>query len=225
MPDIVVFDLDGTLAHTAPDLIAAMNRAFVEVGLPPVAAQKVQPVFTPNIRALMERLVAGAFPLADIEALYQRFLDIYGGAVCVETKAFPGVREALSTLEHRGVRLAVCTSKRQDHARAIIAGLGLAPFFSAVCGRDTFAWRKPDPRALLSTIAAAGGDPRRAVMVGDSRPDADMAQGAGIPCLLFPFGYSAVPVESLAAAAVVPDWASLVDAVDLVDQAAGKASS
>ena len=215
-PPIAVFDLDGTLAETAPDLIATLNVILRQEGLPEVPLAKARDMIGAGARAMIER----GFELArkDLtpehsDELFRRFLAIYADNLCVGSHLFPGVEEALDALSGAGYRLAVCTNKVELHSRRLLEQLGVADRFAAICGRDTFLWYKPDARHLTQTIEAAGGDPARAVMVGDSRTDIDTAKAAGIPVIAVPFGYTDVPVEELGPDAVIQNYGELVAAV------------
>ena len=168
---IAVFDLDGTLADTAHDLVATLNVILGQEGLPPLPIEAASDMISAGGRGLLERgfEVARREPTpALIEELYRRFLAYYGDNLCVETRLYPGVLDALDRLERDGFRLAICTNKMEAHSVKLLRALGVAERFATICGRDTFPWFKPDARHLTMTIARAGGDPRRAVMVGDS---------------------------------------------------------
>src|SRR5215207_3135379 len=164
---IAVFDLDGTLADTAHDLVATLNVILGQEGVTP----------------------------ALIEALYRRFIAYYFDNLCVETRLYPGVLDALDRLERDGFRLAICTNKMEAHSVKLLRALGVAERFATICGRDTFPWFKPDARHLTMTIARAGGDPRRAAMVGDSYSDVAAAKAAGIPVVCVSFGYPDRPIR------------------------------
>ena len=216
LPPIAVFDLDGTLAETAPDLIATLNVILRREGLPEVPLSKARDMIGAGARAMIER----GFELAhkDLtpthsDELFEQFLAIYGDHLCVGSHLFPGVSEALEELSRAGYRLAVCTNKVELHSRRLLEQLGVADRFAAICGRDTFPWCKPDARHLTKTIEAAGGDPARAVMVGDSRTDIDTAKAADIPVIAVPFGYTDVPVGELGPDAVVQNFGELVAAI------------
>jgi phosphoglycolate phosphatase len=213
---IVVFDLDGTLADTAPDLIATLNAILAGEGLSPLPLADAGALIGVGARALIERGVsanARTLPPGRLDVLYESFLARYAANVCVETRLYAGAREALHRLAADGYRLAICTNKFEAHARALLAALGVLPLFEAVCGRDTFPVCKPDPRHLTLTIAAAGGDEARAVMVGDSRTDVVTARAAGVPVIGVPFGYTDVPIEALGPDCVVAHFDDLADAV------------
>jgi phosphoglycolate phosphatase len=215
-PPIAVFDLDGTLAETAPDLISTLNVIMAEEGLPPVAFSDARDMIGAGARALVERgFEAGHRELtpAHSDELFRRFLAVYGERLCVDSYLFPHVEEALTTLSERGYLLAVCTNKIESHSRTLLGLLGIADRFAAICGRDTFPWYKPDPRHLTLTIEAAGGDPERAVMVGDSKTDIDTAKAAGVPVVAVPFGYADRPLAEMAPDVVIQSFAELPGAV------------
>jgi phosphoglycolate phosphatase len=212
----VVFDLDGTLADTAPDLIATLNAILGREGLSPIALAEAGALIGVGARALIERGVAAngrALPPGRLDELYADFLALYAANICVETRLYPGARAALGRLTAAGYRLAICTNKFEAHARAVLAGLGVLDHFHAIAGRDTYPACKPDPRHLLLTIAAAGGDPGRSVLVGDSRTDIATARAAGVPVIGVPFGYTDVPIAALAPDAVVDHYDALDEAV------------
>ena len=213
---IVVFDLDGTLADTAPDLIATLNAILAGEGLSPLPIEEAGALIGVGARALIERGVsanARTLPPGRLDVLYESFLDRYAANLCVETRLYPGAREALHRLARGGYRLAICTNKFDAHARALLSALRVLDLFEAVSGRDTYTVCKPDPRHLTLTIAAAGGDPGRAVMVGDSRTDIMTARAAGIPVVGVPFGYTDVPIAALGPDCVVAHFDDLADAV------------
>ncbi|MGA0594110.1 phosphoglycolate phosphatase [Enterovirga sp. CN4-39] len=197
---IAVFDLDGTLAHTAPDLIGTLNVILAREGLPPVALDDARELIGAGARALVDRgFVAAGRELTPKKSdeLYRDFLAHYAENLCVASHLFDGVEAALDKIEASGFRLAVCTNKIEAHSRQLLRALGTADRFAAICGRDTFAYFKPDPRHLTLTIEAAGGDPSRAIMVGDSLTDIATAKAAGIPVVAVTFGYTDRPVREL----------------------------
>lgn len=191
---LIVFDLDGTLLDTAPDLLGALNVVLAEEGLPPLERHAVRYNFGHGARALIVeglRLAGHAVEVARLEAMTLRFLDVYADRIAVETRPYPGAEAALDRLAERGYRMAVCTNKREALARPLLARLGLADRFAAILGGDSLPVRKPHPDHLLGTIAAAGGTPQASVMVGDSDADAAAARGAGVPVIGVTFGYTA----------------------------------
>jgi phosphoglycolate phosphatase len=167
-------------------------------------------------RAMIERGLeaAGREVTPDrLEDLYRGFLAHYADHLCVETRLFPGVVEALDNLEAEGFRFAVCTNKVEAHSVKLLQALGIADRFAAICGRDTFPYVKPDPRHLTLTIRQAGGLVSEAVMVGDSRTDIVTAQAAGVPVVAVPFGYTDVPVHSLRPDVVIQHFGELPEAI------------
>ncbi|ACA15503.1 phosphoglycolate phosphatase [Methylobacterium sp. 4-46] len=213
---IVVFDLDGTLAETASDLIGTLNVILAREGLPPADVGRARDLIGAGAKAMLARGFAAAgreLTPERLEALFRVFLAHYGAHLCESSFLFPGAAAALDRLAGAGYRLAVCTNKVEAHSVELLRALGVADRFAAICGRDTFPWFKPDPRHLTETIARAGGDPARAVMVGDSRTDIVTAQAAGIPVVAVPFGYTDVPVEDLGPDLVIGHFDALFDAV------------
>lgn len=215
-PPIAVFDLDGTLADTAPDLIHVLNVIMAREGLPEVPAEAARDLIGFGSRALVARGFETAgreLTPAHAEALFALFLDLYADRLCVDTRLFPGVEDALDQLEAAGFRLAVCTNKVEAHSRRLLDLLGIGSRFAAICGRDSFAWCKPDPRHLTMTVEAAGGDLARSVMIGDSKTDIDTAKAAGIPVVAVPFGYTEIPVAELAPDAIAQSFRDIPEAV------------
>lgn len=198
----IVFDLDGTLVDTAPDLVASLNHTIAAADLAPVGYDDLTFLVGQGARAMIARAFAlrGA-PLeeTEIQPLLDRFIEHYMAGMPGDSRPYPGLVEALDRLKAAGFRLAVCTNKMESLAVPLVEKLGLAHHFAAVAGGDTFAVKKPDPGHLTATIEKAGGDPRVAVMIGDSVNDILAARNAGIPSVVVPFGYSDVPVTELGA--------------------------
>ena len=216
LPPIAVFDLDGTLAETAPDLIATLNLILEREGLAAVPLARARDLIGHGARALIQRgfeLHGRDLAPARLEALFDEFLDLYLDRVADESHLFPGVEAALDELTAGGFALAVCTNKPELHSRKLLEALGIAGRFGAICGRDTFAMFKPDPRHLTLTIEAAGGDPGRAVLIGDSQTDVDTARAAGVPSLVVPFGYTQVPARELGGDAFAETFAEVPAAI------------
>jgi phosphoglycolate phosphatase len=192
MPDRVlrcaVFDLDGTLVDSAPDLHAALDRLMAVKRLPGFARAEVVGMIGDGVRVLLERAYA-ARSIALDEADLQHFMTDYEANAAVLTRAFDGIPELLGGLRDAGWRLAVCTNKPEGAARVLLSGLGLDGHFSALGGGDSFPMRKPDPGHLRATLAAAGAAPEDAVMIGDHRNDIDAARGAGVRAIFAGWGY------------------------------------
>ena len=213
-PRVAVFDLDGTLADTSADLIAAANAALAEAG----AVARLDPRRDAAIafaggRAMLRAALADAGP-EEIDRLYPRLLAAYGGAIMVETRLYDGVVEALDRLEARGWVLAVRTNKPAGFAATLLAALGLGDRLAAMLGADSLAVRKPDPLHLTETIARAGGHPARAVLVGDTITDARAAAAAGVPCVLVGFGPEGDAVAGHGPAAILAHYRDLPDLLD-----------
>jgi phosphoglycolate phosphatase len=215
-PPTLVFDLDGTLVDTARDLFGALNAALRAGGLQPVGDAEARTMIGHGARALVERGVAANKvlpPASEVDRLFQVFLDHYSAHIADESRPFPGLLGAMDRFEAAGWRLAVCTNKLEFLSRHLVDALGLAARFAALTGGDTFAFKKPDGRHLLETIALAGGDARRAVMVGDSATDIDTARNAGVPVVAVDFGYTPIPVSELGPDRVISHFDELWDAV------------
>ena len=213
---LVVFDLDGTLAETAGDLMGALNHVLSLDGLPPLPVDQARSLLGAGGRALIRRGFASAGrPLDEgrLEDLFGRFLAFYEDHIADHSHLYPGVVAAMDRLEADGFAFAVCTNKLEGTAKRLLAALGVADRFKVICGQDTFAVSKPEPGALLGTIARAGGDPARCVMVGDSRTDIDTAKAARIPCVAVDFGYTDRPVATFEPDRVISHFDALADAV------------
>lgn len=196
----VVFDLDGTLVDTAPDLTAAMNAALAEEGRPPVPLATVRAMVGRGARVLIERgLAATGGPVGPerMELLFRRFLDHYASHITATSRPFSGSLAALDRLAARGVPVAICTNKPIGLTLLLLDGLGLTSRFAAILGADSRPYKKPDGRHILDTIAAASGRPDRAVMVGDSETDVAAARNAGVPVVVVSFGYTTIPPAEL----------------------------
>ncbi len=215
----IVFDLDGTLVETAPDLIHATNHVLARVGLEPVEPASIRPSISFGGRAMIVRALEvrnASLTEGEIDGLLEHFLAHYAANIAVESHAFPGLEAALDRLAADGARLAVCTNKREGMSRLLLETLGLADRFAAVAGRDTFPVHKPHPDHLTGAIRLAGGDPRLAVMIGDSDTDLKTARAAGVPVIGVPFGYTDVPMHDLGPDALVEHYDHLYDAINRI---------
>ena len=215
LPGTVVFDLDGTLVDTSPDLTAALNHSLVAMGRPAVDAATVRHLVGHGARALIERglaLSGGGGEPAVARAL-PLFLDYYAAHVADGSRPYPGAEAMLEALAGAGVRLAICTNKPVALSRALIAALGWSGRFAVNLGGDSLAVRKPDPAPLLAAIAAVGGDPGDAVFVGDSIVDMATARAAGVPVVAVSFGFADRPVAALGADRVIDDFDELTEAL------------
>ncbi|MDO9561644.1 MAG: HAD family hydrolase [Bradyrhizobium sp.] len=215
-PRIVVFDLDGTLVDTAPDLISALNYVLDREGLPPVPLQVARNMIGQGARRLIERgleLEGRAASVADITRLTSDFIDYYAANIAVASRPFEGLEGSLDELAARGFRFAVCTNKLEWLSKLLLDQLGLSSRFAAICGADTFGVSKPDPVILRETVARAGGLIAGAIMVGDAGPDIGVARRAGIPVIGVEFGYTEVPIADLKPDLLIGHMRDLPDAV------------
>ena len=196
----IVFDLDGTLVDTAPDLINALNHILVREGMPPVPLHSARTMIGAGARRLLERgleLDGRAIETEDINRLTVDFIDHYAAHIADASRPFEGLEAALDDLAERGCRFAVCTNKLEWLSKLLLDRLGLSARFSAICGADTFGISKPDPAILRQTVARAGGEMSSTVMVGDAGPDIGVARRAGVPVIGVTFGYTEVPIAEL----------------------------
>ncbi|QLF70730.1 phosphoglycolate phosphatase [Peteryoungia desertarenae] len=208
----IVFDLDGTLIDTAPDLVASLNYTIAACDLEPVTFADLTHLVGQGARMMIRR----AFDLRDrtlsedqVPMLLMRFIEHYQSAMPGESKPYPGLLDALERLKLEGFILAVCTNKMESLARELLTSLDLTHHFAALTGGDSFAVRKPDPAHLVKTISLAGGDPSNAIMIGDSINDIMAAKNANLPSIAVPFGYSDVPVETLSPTRIITHFDQL----------------
>ena len=212
----IVFDLDGTLVDTAPDLIDSLNVLFAREGLTPIAIDQGRVLIGGGVKRLIERglsLQGRTFKPADIDDLFRDYVAYYAEHIADRSRAFPGVESALDALARRGDRFAVCTNKLAWLSVRLLDALGLSPRFAAICGQDTFGIQKPDPEILRRTVQAAGGALEAALMVGDSGTDIMAARAAGIPVVAVDFGYTEVPVAAFKPDRIISHFDALPGAV------------
>jgi len=215
-PRTIVFDLDGTLVDTAPDLIGSLNVLFAREGLAPITLEEGLGLVGAGVKPLIARGLAAqgrVLAAAQLDALYADYVAYYAEHIADGSRPYPGVEAALDVLAARGSRLAVCTNKLTSLSVRLLDRLGLSQRFVIICGPDTFGVQKPDPEVLRRTILAADGDPADAVMVGDSATDIRTAQAAGVPVVAVDFGYTDVPVSELGPDRVISHFDALPEAV------------
>jgi len=266
---ILVFDLDGTLIDTAPDLLDSLNHCLRAARVPEAKAEEMRMLVGSGSRAMIARAFANhgrplteseldslqalflehyaarmpgrsrPFPgviealarfrltESELDSLQALFLEHYAARMPGRSRPFPGVIEALARFREAGFIAAVCTNKLEHLSRKLIGELELDGAFEVICGADTFPYRKPDPRHLTDTILRAGGDPERALMIGDSRTDIDTAKTAGIPVVAVDFGYTDQPVHVFEPDRIISHFDELtVDlAESLIAAAAGQPAS
>ncbi|MEP7029807.1 MAG: HAD family hydrolase [Pseudolabrys sp.] len=213
---LIVFDLDGTLVDTAPDLIDTLNVVFEREGLATVAYDTARNLIGGGARTMIARGVEAEgreFTPAKLQQMFDSFITYYAEHVADRSQPFPGLIEALDVLAARGHRFAVCTNKLERLSVLLLEKLDLTRRFAAICGQDTFAVMKPDPEILRRTIAAAGGEVANAIMIGDSDTDIRTARAAGVPIIAVDFGYSETPVMELGPDRVISHFSQLPPAV------------
>jgi phosphoglycolate phosphatase len=216
-PLYILFDLDGTLVDSAPDLTAALNHTLGTLDLPYVDQDSVRQMVGFGARRLIEQgIEAAGVSLNDdeIEAALQVFLDYYRDHIVDQTRPFPGTRAALKKLQRAGAVMAVCTNKPQDLSEKVLAALKLNHFFKAIIGADAVENRKPHADHVLATLTAMGGTAEDAIFVGDSATDVDAARNAGLPIIAVTFGYSTIDPEDLGADDLIDNMADLSFAID-----------
>lgn len=215
----IVFDLDGTLVDTAPDLAAATNHVFGQIGLAPVAPRDLHPFISRGSRVMIEEglRLHGVTKSEDaITELHKLVLPYYAENVAVLSRPFDGIPELLDTLSQSGARLAVCTNKFEALSKALLRQLGMDHRFAVIAGRDTFDVFKPAPGHLTRTIEMAGGRTDRAVMVGDSEVDIATAAAAGVPSIGVTFGYTPRPIGEFNPGAVIDHYREFLPALEKV---------
>jgi phosphoglycolate phosphatase len=211
--DIVAFDLDGTLADTAPDIAGGINRMLADFGRSPLAEAEIRPMIGDGARNLLRRIMeaTGGSTEKLLDEAHPRYLDHYAAHICDGTIPFPGIEEAMDGLAGLGVRLAVCTNKSTRMTMLLLDAMGWTDRFAAIVCGDTLPVFKPNPATLRETIRLAGGG--RTVLVGDSMIDAGTARASGTPFVAVSFGFRDRPVEALGADAVIDDYRDLIPAL------------
>ena len=210
---VVAFDLDGTLADTAPDLTAALNHSLRMLGRPAVPEDSVRHMVGHGARALLTKGLAatGEMNEALVEEGFPVFIDYYAEHIADRSRPFPGVERAMDELAAMGVKLAICTNKLVSLTDRFVEAMGWQDRFAAIVGGDTLPVRKPDPAPVLAAVARAGGG--AAAFVGDSINDTDAARNAGLPCVAVTFGFSDRPVDELGASALIDHYDALIPAL------------
>jgi phosphoglycolate phosphatase len=216
LPSAVVFDLDGTLVDSAPDLLPATNHALALIDRAPVSLETLRSLVGGGLRQMI-RLGAeasgGPVEEADLDRLLGAGMVHYADHISDNTTIYDGVIENLESLAAANVPMAVCTNKTAHYARRLISDLRLTPYFKAILGGDSLAVRKPDGNHIRAAIRAAGAHSSGAVMVGDSITDVDGARNAGVPVVLVSFGYTVTPARELGADAVIDHFDELSNAL------------
>ncbi len=215
MRPTVVFDLDGTLVDTAPDLLRALDFALEREGLNSPEDHDARNFIGGGARAMIERALAHSqvrLGKEKVDALFRLFLVHYEDHIADHSRPFPGLEAALTRLSDEGALLAVCTNKIERYAVKLLRELKLEDRFAYIAGGDTFDYRKPDPRHLIGAIERAGGSPDRAVLIGDSETDVITAKAAEIPVIAVSFGYTEIPPAALGADRLIHNYEDLTAA-------------
>jgi phosphoglycolate phosphatase len=218
----IVFDLDGTLIDTAPDLVDTLNVVFAREGWPPVPYETARNTIGGGARMMIARGIAAegiAVAPAKLEQLFADFIAHYTEHLADRSRPFPGLTDALDVLASSGCRFAVCTNKLERLSVLLLKQLKLADRFAAICGQDTFGIQKPDPEVLRRTVTAAGGSLTHAIMIGDSVTDIRTARAAGIPVIAVDFGYSDRPVSEFGPDRIISHFEQLRSAIAAISPA------
>ena len=211
----VIFDLDGTLVESAPDLIGAVNAILIAEGSNPLAYDQGRPFISRGARWLLQwglEIAGEQEPVARTAALFSRFISYYGAHIADESLPFPGVIDALKALRVAGAKLVVCTNKPTDLSRSLLTKLDMIGLFDGVVGIDAVTAAKPNAAHLIEAVEAVGGDLARTIMVGDADTDAGAARAAGTALILVNFGYSEIPAAELGPDILLHHFDDLLDA-------------
>jgi phosphoglycolate phosphatase len=215
----IVFDLDGTLVDTAPDLVATLNTIFEQEGFTPLPYESARNLVGGGAKAMIARALRAegrTVSSKKMDQLFTAFLSHYSEHIADQSRPFPGLTDALDELATRGCRFAVCTNKLEALSVQLLDKLRLTDRFIAICGQDTFGIQKPDPEVLRRTVGAAGGNLDKAVMVGDSITDISTARAASVPVIAVDFGYSERPVAKFAPDRIISHFAELPASITAV---------
>jgi phosphoglycolate phosphatase len=216
----IVFDLDGTLIDTAPDLIDALNVILTQEGLPAVPFDAARNLIGGGARTMIQRALGATGRVRtpiELDRLCAVFVAHYAEHIADRSRPFPQLKTALTRLADAGHCLAVCTNKLEWLSKRLLEALQLAEPFAAICGQDTFGVQKPDPEVFRRTVLRAGGEPMRAIMVGDSKTDVSTARNANVPVIAVDFGYSDVPITSLRPDRIISSFADLPGAIKVLN--------
>ena len=215
----IVFDLDGTLIDTAPDLIDTLDLILAQQGLPRIPYETARKLIGGGSRAMLERALAEEgrpVTKVEMEQIYAAYIEHYAGHIADRSRPYPQLEATLDRLAAEGHRLAVCTNKLEWLSRKLLDTLNLGRRFAAICGPDTFGVMKPDPEMFRQTVRRAGGEPTAALMIGDSGTDISTARAAGVPVIAVDFGYTEVPIATLQPDRIISRYDELPAAIAAV---------
>ncbi|MCL4158997.1 UNVERIFIED_CONTAM: hypothetical protein GTU68_063096 [Idotea baltica] len=216
---LLVFDLDGTLLETAPDLVGTLNEILTEQGLQPIPLATAKTFIGQGAKMMIENGFAANNDTVSadrLDGLMTSFLQKYEARIARETYPFPGLLDALDRLQQEGWALAVCTNKHERLARLLLEELGLTGRFVVITGGDTFDHKKPHPEHLLKTVELAGAKVDQSIMIGDSSSDINAAKAASIPVIAVDFGYTPVPVSELGPDLIISHFDQIHDAIKTI---------
>ena len=205
----LIFDLDGTLIDSLPDLTAALNRMLTGLGRRELTTSEVRAMIGDGTRALVKRALGATGRVIGLKEAHEAFSDFYEAALTRQTRLYPGVRETLADMRKSGARLGICTNKSQVMTMSVLNEFGIAKDFTAVIGGDVLSLRKPNPAHLLAVIEQLGAKPDEAIMIGDGENDFAVARAVGIPVILMSYGYLHVPPKSLSPDAWLESFADI----------------
>ncbi len=215
----IAFDLDGTLVETHEDLVGTLNRMLVAKGLPAAPMESARDLIGGGARALLVHgfeLAGAPVEHAQDPALFDAFIADYIEHIADHSQPFDGVVETLESLAERGATLVVVTNKRSDLSELLLGKIDLTKHFAAIVGPDRVSARKPSGAHLIEAVTSVGGDPTRAIMVGDAAPDIGCAKDAGVPSIGVTFGYTPVPIEDLEPDVIVDAFEDIEEAIDMI---------
>jgi len=222
-PKAILFDLDGTLVDSVPDLAGALNALLEEEGLAAIPEEEVRGMVGNGVEKLVERgFAAHGREVAgdELASMTKLFMSLYEPRATLRTRLYAGVAATLQSLRSEGVSLAVLTNKPSEPTRLILEGLRVADCFRTVVAGDSGLPKKPDPAVIHAALEALGASAEEALMVGDSPADVGAARAAGIPVIVVSYGYTKVPAEELGADHVVDSLTEIAAAIRVMRQAA-----
>lgn len=218
---LIIFDLDGTLANTAPDLLGTLNRITKDYELSPLGMDQFGQIIGHGAKAMIKRafeINKRSLDVETLETLFGAFLKDYASNIANETTLFDGVLDVMDLLETKAYAYALCTNKTESMARLLLEELGVTQRFKSITGGDTFDFKKPDARHLQETARLAGFEVSNAIMIGDSATDINAAINAQIPSVAVTFGYSDLPIKDLGATKIINHFSQLPDAIESISQ-------
>lgn len=213
----LVYDLDGTLVDSAPDLHLALNHTLASIGLGPVQLDDIRNMIGDGAKALIRKgLTQHQHPIDDVQIdsqLWPLFIDYYAENADRLSQTFAGADACLREFQSSGYTQVVCTNKAQSLAEIVIRGLGIEPYFAALSGGDTYTYRKPDGRHILTLLEQAGRSASKAIMIGDSETDERAARNAGLPFVFVSFGYGQLSKKDASDTIIVNHWNDMPRAI------------